>query len=195
RGYRFVASVNEVETVVAHLDSDELSYEQSTVEEKQHRSMAQNEWHAPRLWTVRKAALVGLLLIGFGSAFYIWNTKRARSHEPNTPINSIAVLPFKSFGADANDESLGFWMADTLITRLSNVKRLVVRPTSSVRKFTSPNEDALAAGRELKVDAVLDASIQRTGDRIRVTMRLVNVRDGSSPWTRIVDEQVSDPFT
>jgi DNA-binding winged helix-turn-helix (wHTH) protein/TolB-like protein/Tfp pilus assembly protein PilF len=173
RGYRFVATVTEVETEARRI------------------SMVQTR--TPRLWKPGIAALIGLLLIGLGSAF-IWSTKRPNSPEPTAPINSIAVLPFKSFGSDASDENLGFWMADTLITKLSNVKRLVVRPISSVRKFTSTNEDAVAAGRELKVDAVLDASIQRTGDRIRVTMRLVNVKDGAPLWTRIVDEQVSDPF-
>jgi len=173
RGYRFVATVTEVET--------------------EQRRMSMIQTRTPRLWKPGIAALIGLLLIGLGSAF-IWSTKRPNSPEPTAPINSIAVLPFKSFGSDASDENLGFWMADTLITKLSNVKRLVVRPISSVRKFTSTNEDAVAAGRELKVDAVLDASIQRTGDRIRVTMRLVNVKDGAPLWTRIVDEQVSDPF-
>ena len=163
RGYRFVATVTEVET--------------------EQRRMSMVQTRTPRLWKPGIAALIGLLLIGLGSAF-IWSTKRPNSPEPTAPINSIAVLPFKSFGSDASDENLGFWMADTLITKLSNVKRLVVRPISSVRKFTSTNEDAVAAGRELKVDAVLDASMQRTGDRIRVTMRLVNVKDGAPLWTR-----------
>src|SRR6185295_8620887 len=77
---------------------------------------------------------------------------------------------------------------------LGNIRQIIVRPTSSVRKFISPNDDALAAGRELKVDAVLDASVHRSGDRIRVTWRLVSVRDGTALSTGIVDKHEGEPF-
>src|SRR5205085_10193246 len=109
-------------------------------------------------------------------------------------IKSIAVLPFKPLESDGSDESRGVGMADTLITRLSNIKQLAVRPTSAVRKFTSPEQDPVAAGRELKVDAVLEASIQRerAGERIRVTLRLWRVSDGSSIWAGQFDEQAND---
>ena len=111
-----------------------------------------------------------------------------------TAIRSIAVLPFKPLVADRRDEMLELGMADTLITRLSGLKQIIVRPTSAVRKYYALDQDPIAAGREQKVDAVLDASIQRDGERIRVTVRFLNVEDGSQLWAYTCDEHGTDLF-
>ncbi|HLG14403.1 MAG TPA: tetratricopeptide repeat protein [Blastocatellia bacterium] len=105
---------------------------------------------------------------------------------------SIAVLPFKHIGARPGSEYLGLGMADALITRLSNVKQITVRPTSTVRRYK--NEDAVGAGRQLRVQSVLDGSIQESGGRIRVTVQLVNVQDGASLWAEKFDQQFTDVF-
>jgi TolB-like protein len=60
-------------------------------------------------------------------------------------------------------------MADTLINKLSNIKQVTVRSLSSVRQYAGVGQDAVAAGREQKVDAVLEGNIQRSGDKVRVT--------------------------
>jgi len=104
------------------------------------------------------------------------------------------VLPFRPLVAESRDESLEVGMADTLITSLSNLRPLIIRPTSAVRRYGGLDQDPVAAGRELKVDAVMDGSIQRLGDRIRVTVRLIRVRDGSSLWAKQFDEGASDIF-
>src|SRR5262249_37008985 len=104
---------------------------------------------------------------------------------------SIAVLPFKSLSPDGNDEYLGLGMADTLITKLGSIGQIVVRPTGAVRKYTDPGQDPLAAGRELGVDVVLDASIQRSADKMRVNFRLLDVRDGSTLLAFPCDEKCS----
>ncbi|MBI4469929.1 MAG: hypothetical protein HY650_11480 [Acidobacteria bacterium] len=85
-------------------------------------------------------------------------------------------------------------MADTLITQLSHIRQIVVRPTSTVSKYMERDQDPLAAGCEQQVDAVLDGSIQRVGDRIRVNVRLLNVLDGSALWAFKCDEQCTDIF-
>jgi serine/threonine-protein kinase len=85
-------------------------------------------------------------------------------------------------------------MADTLITRLNGLKQIIVRPTSSVRKYTALDQDPIEAGREQRVDAVLDSSIQRDGERIRMTMRFMNVEDGSPLWAYKWDAQCTDIF-
>jgi tetratricopeptide (TPR) repeat protein len=72
---------------------------------------------------------------------------------------------------------------------------MIVRPLSAVRKYTSLEQDAAAAGREQKVDAVLDGSIQRSGDKIRVSVRLVRVEDGREIWTEQFDEKFTDIFS
>ena len=110
------------------------------------------------------------------------------------PIKSIAILPFKPLATDSRDESLELGMAETLITRLSGLKEIVVRPTSAVRRYNALEQDAIAAGRELQVEAVLDGSLQRAGDRLRVTVRLVSVGGGHAIWAESFDESFTDVF-
>lgn len=109
-------------------------------------------------------------------------------------IESIAVLPFKPLVQESADPALELGMADTLIARLGSSGGFVVRPLSSVRKYTALDQDALAAGRELGVDAVLEGSIQRSSEVLRVTTRLLRVSDGSSIWTDKVDQPWTDLF-
>jgi eukaryotic-like serine/threonine-protein kinase len=109
-------------------------------------------------------------------------------------VDSIAVLPFKPLLADSRDEALELGLADTLITRLSGLKNVSVRPLSAVRRYTALDQDPVAAGRELKTQAVLEGSIQKVGDKVRVTARLISVADGGTLWTRQFDERWTDIF-
>jgi len=112
----------------------------------------------------------------------------------SSPIRSIAVLPLKPLNAVSRDESLEMGMAETLITRLSNIKQVVVRPMSAVRKYTDLQQDPVKAGQEVQAEAVLDGSIQKVGERVRVTVRLINVRDGRPVWSEQFDENFTDIF-
>jgi DNA-binding winged helix-turn-helix (wHTH) protein/tetratricopeptide (TPR) repeat protein len=120
----------------------------------------------------------------------------AAAHRPapaaSTP--TLAVLPFKALGGFEEPPYLGLGMADALITRLSRVSRLLVRSTSAVLKYASAPLDAEAAGRELRVDAVLDGTIQRDGNRLRVTVRLVPLAPGVSPWADTFEEEFTNIF-
>jgi DNA-binding winged helix-turn-helix (wHTH) protein/Tfp pilus assembly protein PilF len=109
-------------------------------------------------------------------------------------IPSIAVLPFQPLARNNRDESLEIGMADTLIARLSGIRDVVVRPMSSVRKYADLKQDVLAAGRELGVDSVLEGSLQHQGNRVRVTVRLLNVSNGASLWAGTFDEEMTDIF-
>jgi TolB-like protein/Flp pilus assembly protein TadD len=85
-------------------------------------------------------------------------------------------------------------MADTLITKLSNSREIIVRSLTSVRKYGGLDQDPVAAGRELEVNSVLEGNVQKSGDHIRVTARLINVMDGSSLWAGTFDEKFTDVF-
>ena len=85
-------------------------------------------------------------------------------------------------------------MAETLITRLSILKQLTVRPMSAVRKYTDLQQDPVKAGEEVKAETVLDGSIQKAGERIRVTVRMINVKDNTSLWSAQFDENFTDIF-
>ena len=91
-----------------------------------------------------------------------------QAHVPGQPeIKSLAVLPLKSL--DAGDNYLGLGIADAAIRRVSQTGRLIVRPTSAVRRYLNEDTDALAAAKQLGVDSVLEGSLQRADDRLRVS--------------------------
>jgi tetratricopeptide (TPR) repeat protein len=108
---------------------------------------------------------------------------------------SIAVLPFRVLGLpgeNTGDEYLGVGLTDALITRLSNVRRLVVRPTSSVLRYRGAAIDPLTVGRDLGIDFVVDGTLQRVGNRIRVTAQLLSVSEGVTRWAEHFDEDSVD---
>jgi len=111
------------------------------------------------------------------------------------PAKSIAVLPFKPLLAASRDESLEIGMADTLITKLGNLRQIIVRPVSAVRKYAGLEQDPVAAGREQRVAAVLDGTIQKSGERIRVTVRLLSAADGQQLWADKFEEEFTDIFS
>jgi eukaryotic-like serine/threonine-protein kinase len=109
---------------------------------------------------------------------------------------SLAVLPFQVLRVEEkSDEFLGMGMADAIITKLSNIHRIMVRPTSSIIKYFDGTHNILAAGHELGVAYVLDGRIQRAGDRIRLTVQLVRMRDGVPLWATKFDENYTDIFS
>src|SRR5882672_12661447 len=112
-----------------------------------------------------------------------------------TGQESIAVLPFKILSSPVEntaDEYLGIGLTDALITRLSNVQRLIVRPTSSVLRYRGAGIDPLLAGRDLSVNFIVDGSLRRVGERLRVTAQLLNVSEGATRWSEEFDEDSTD---
>jgi len=145
----------------------------------------------------RKVLLFGAALVGMAMVIalgLLLSNSRTPKPQPFAQIKSIAVLPFKPLVTESRDESLELGMADTLIARLSNIKGINVRPISAVRRYAGAEQDAVAAGREQRVDAVIDGQIQKAGEKIRVTVRLVRVVDGASMWSSQFDERITDIF-
>ncbi len=121
---------------------------------------------------------------------------RADTGDSQPVQNSIAVLPFKLIEITGEENTgskfLGIGLADSLITRLSNIRRLTVRPTASVMRYTDHDTNALAVGKELNVNYVLDGRMLKSGDRIRVTTQLINVHTESPQWAAQFDEKYTD---
>jgi len=109
---------------------------------------------------------------------------------------SIAVLPFKYVGGhdtgSTEDEYLSLGLADSVTMRLSNVRRFLVRPTSSVLPFSGRDVDPFEAGRELGVEFVVDGIIRNVGGRIRVTAQLLSVGEGATKWSASFSENSTD---
>jgi TolB-like protein len=147
--------------------------------------------HSPRRMRRRLVALaLGVLAIGGGASGYAW---WGRAHGPSqSDIKSLAVLPLKSL--DAGDNYLGMGIADAAIQRVSQTGRVIVRPTSAVRRYLNEDTDALTAAKQLGVDSVLEGSFQRAGNRLRVSVNLLRRQDGASLWSDTFDLQMADIF-
>jgi DNA-binding winged helix-turn-helix (wHTH) protein/Flp pilus assembly protein TadD len=111
------------------------------------------------------------------------------------PPASLAVLPFKTAAAAGGGEVLGLGIADALIMKLSGLRLVKVRPTTSVLKYAGPQQDPLAAGRELGVDALLDGYCQQHEGQLRVSVQLIRVRDAVTVWAAKFDESVTNFFS
>ena len=110
-------------------------------------------------------------------------------------IHSLAVLPFEVTSSEAGDEFLGLGISDAITTRLNQISQIVVRPTSAVHKYADGEHDPLQAGRDLKVEAVLSGRVAKSGERIRVTVQLVDVIENSILWADKLDHSFTDVFT
>ena len=140
------------------------------------------------------AGVFAFTVIIIGLVYVLAYRRIPRAEISTNEIKSIAVLPFKPLVPSNSDESLELGMADTLITRLSNIRQVDVRPISAVRKYTGLEQDAIAAGQDQQVDAVLDGVIQRAGDQVRVSVRFLRVNDGSQLWSGQFDENMTQIF-
>jgi DNA-binding winged helix-turn-helix (wHTH) protein/tetratricopeptide (TPR) repeat protein len=109
-------------------------------------------------------------------------------------FKSLAVLPFRSPLSPPDNDYLGLGIADALITRLGGLRQIAVRPTVSVRKYATVEASPEVIGRELGVESILEGSIRLAGDRIRVTVQLISVLDGSELWAEKFDERFTDVF-
>ena len=107
---------------------------------------------------------------------------------------SVAVLFFKDLSRDPENAHLGLGLADATITELATVRSLLVRPTAAMLRYQDRSVTPEQAGRELGVDAVVDASFQRSGSRLRVTVQLISTADGRSLWGSKIDTSLDDVF-
>lgn len=173
RGYRFTTPIKECEAKPA----DPIPEFKKTPKRK-----------------VFLAVIVLVLLSSLGFAGYKWSLGKS-SETKSEDIKSVAILPFKPLNSSEEDEVLGLGMADALILKIGQLNKVNVSPTSSIRRFTTqPQIDAVSAGKALNVESVLEGTIQRTSDRIRITAQLVNVSDGRQIWSDKFEEKTADFF-
>ncbi|HEU4387547.1 MAG TPA: serine/threonine-protein kinase, partial [Blastocatellia bacterium] len=130
---------------------------------------------------------LGLPLL-LGSSWIGLNSK----HRLNGKRPSVAVLPFKTAGVEAADAYLGPGIADSIVQSLTNIRGLTVRPIRASRRYTSMSQDPAETGRTFRVDAVVEGTLTKDGDRVRATARVVNVEDGSLLWEMKDADEGSD---
>ncbi len=200
-GYRFVAPVVEVKGE-GNLILEKYTSKKITTEEEEEifdsfGPEARTTMTGTRVVSTlrrRSVAVAGsVVVIAIAALTYVWTTGKPDRGATATTVKSIAVLPFKDLGAQGESDHLGLGMADVLITRLGNLKQINVRPTSAVSRYDR-EQDLIEAGRTLGVDALVEGSIQRSGEQIRVTARLVRASDQTTIWSGQFDESAKNIF-
>jgi TolB-like protein/DNA-binding winged helix-turn-helix (wHTH) protein len=131
-----------------------------------------NRYFAPG---VGLACLVAVLFFVFRSAPKVFGTSSAA-------IQSVAVLPLKNLSGDPSQDYFSDSMTDELITQLAKISSLSVPSAASVVRYKNTSATALEISRDLKVDAFVEGSVVRTGDKIRVNAQLIDARTDRHIW-------------
>ena len=143
-------------------------------------------------WTDWRLIVPPLALALLIAGYMIARRPHARSAAPNS--SSIAVLPFVNLSSDKENEYFSDGLTDDLIDALTKVRGLRVVARGSAFQFKGKNPDIRVAGRQLNVATVLEGSVQRSGDRLRITAQLSTVADGYHVWSETYDRRLADVF-
>ena len=111
-----------------------------------------------------------------------------------TNHKSIAVLPFSNFSPEPNDDYFSDGITEEIINALTKIKDLKVASRTSVFAYKNEIKDVREIGKELNVGTLLEGSVRRAGNRIRVTAQLINADDGFHIWSEIFDRELQDIF-
>ena len=143
------------------------------------------------------AAVAAVIVIAVATLYSVMNRRGAGgTPEPVTQLRSVAVLPLANVGGDSKDEYFSDGMTDELANALSKLPGLRVASRTSAYAFKGKRDvDVGEIGRKLHVQAILEGTVRRSGDRLRVGAQLTNVSDGLAMWSDTYERRTSDVFT
>ena len=119
----------------------------------------------------------------------------SKSHaSPPAAEQSLAVLPFANMSADPDNEYLSDGITEEIINALVQLPDLRVAARTSVFAFKGKNEDLRAVAEKLNVRTILEGSVRKSGDRLRITAQLINASDGYHLWSERFDRKLDDVF-
>jgi len=167
--------------------------------------------HRPGRLTPRLALLVFTLIIVGGLA--AWMTRQGMldaperprrgsgsssaapelvAYDPSAPIRSLAVLPLENFTENGGQDYFSAGMHEELIARLSQIAGLRVVSRTSVLRYAGTTEPIPRIGRDLQVDAVIEGSVRRGADTVRITVQLIHAASDTHIWTKQYDRSLED---
>jgi len=150
--------------------------------------------------TGRKIVAVTIVLAAIATGLLVFQFLRARSTDSfrasETPISqkSIAVLPFDNLSRDPDNAFFTEGVQDEILTRLAKVADLKVIARTSTQRFKSTPEDLRDVARQLGVMNILEGSVQKANDQVRVNVQLINATTNSHLWAEIYDRKLTDIF-
>src|SRR5215510_3204139 len=197
RGYRFVASVTDEEPVdrsdrptsnqvQVNATEQEMAGTQAIGSESNSSTSSGRFW---KLAPISLLAIIALTVIGF----YL-RSARAGSSALSTNNVSIAVLPFVDMSSAKDQEYFSDGLSEQLIHELARIPGLKVAGRSSAFQFKGKNEDVRSVGKKLGVRNILEGSVRRDGDHLRITAELIKADDGFQLRSQTYDREVKDIF-
>jgi len=135
-------------------------------------------------------ALLGVFLLVPG----LWRAKPRPGASGAAATTSIAVLPFVNMSGEPDNESFSDGLTVELINALSNIRDLRVAARTSAFAFKGKEIDIREVGKKLNVGAVLEGSVRKSGQRLRITAKLVNVEDNNDLWSGQFEKEMKDIF-
>jgi pentatricopeptide repeat protein len=146
---------------------------------------------APRASKQRRWLLVALALLGVSAGLYVFYKDRL-AHSGPQAISSLAVLPLQNISGDPTQEYLADGMTEALIGRLAGIRGLRVVSHTSVMRFKNPQISVHEIGRTLGAEAIVEGSVTRVGNRIRVTAQLIRAGSDEHLWSETYDRDLQD---
>ena len=137
-------------------------------------------------WLLVAGVIAGILIGRFG--------KTSTSTERIINEKSIAVLPFDNLGNNEDDEYFADGMTEDILTELSKIKDLLVISRTTIMKYKNSNKSLKEIGKELGVANILEGSIRRVGERVRITGQLINAISDQHLWAEKYDRDIKDIF-
>jgi TolB-like protein/DNA-binding winged helix-turn-helix (wHTH) protein/Flp pilus assembly protein TadD len=196
RGYRFISAVetppesSTKEPIVASPESAAPMRERGDVQSAAHKSLA----HGKGL--LRPAMIGTLVLVAAATLVYLLNLGGLRqklSVGPSPPkIQSLAVLPLENLTGDPTQEYFSDGMTDELITDLAKISSLRVISRTSIIRYKGTKKPLPEIGRELNVDAVVEGTVMRAGNRVRITAQLIHATTDKHLWAEEYEGDLND---
>ncbi len=205
RGYRFVGQVEWSEKTIANGGTRETPQDEPTASATRELAREQKTGKSTRPPTIslfrhwRSAPVASLVLLGLAVAAVVLAGVNVRGwrdrlfiRSPKTQIQALAVLPLTNLSGDPEQQYFADGMTESLITELGKISNPRVISRQSVMQYKSSKKSLQEIARELKVDAVLEGAIERSGDRVRVTVHLSQAFPERQLWAQEFDRSIRD---
>jgi serine/threonine protein kinase len=145
------------------------------------------------IWTVRNLLLLfGVAALALGLGYWMQERKTARTPPVPGAIQSIAVLPLENLSGDPAQDYFADGMTDALITELSQIKKLRVISRTTVMQYKHTRKPLQEIAEELRVQAIVEGSVMRVGDRVRISAKLIQTNIEGTLWADNFERQYTD---
>lgn len=143
-------------------------------------------------WYRRRMSIAAFSLLLLGTAVFAFVWRQSTGIVTRTDVTSLAVLPLENLSGDPSQEYFADGMTEALIGQLSQIGTLKVISRTSIMRYKRSGKSIPEIAKELGVDGIVEGSVQRSGDRIRITTQLIHVASDSPIWTRTYERSLSD---